>query len=422
MSTPDPKHFLLVGNASYANRGCEAIVRGTMEILRREFGDDITASAGIYGDPAEIRAQGDTEVDATVSNFALLPGARRWTRAWVEEQFNRRLGTRFAGVQAPLLPHLAGRCSALEIGGDNFSLDYGVPGHFLTMDRFLKERGLPVILWGASVGPFDAEPEFAEEMFAHLRSLRAVFVRESLSREYLAGNGVTNNVHLMSDPGFVMPPSEPDPDALGFTVPDGAIGLNFSPLMAKFLIEADLPVWELKEEHLEAWTSLCIQAVEALASETRRDIVLIPHVGSTFPGIDDFRFLARVARRVKPSSKTRILSVPEGLDARELKAVIARCHVFAGARTHSTIAAISSAVPTLSLGYSLKAKGLNEDIFGKQDYCLDTASLTLEGFLERMMLLLDERDEVAAFLEDRLPSIKEGAFAAGKKLREVLEA
>jgi hypothetical protein len=33
-------HFILLGNGSCLNRGCEAIVRGTMAILRQAFGGD----------------------------------------------------------------------------------------------------------------------------------------------------------------------------------------------------------------------------------------------------------------------------------------------------------------------------------------------------------------------------------------------
>jgi hypothetical protein len=32
-------NFLLLGNASYLNRGCEAILRGTVKILRSAFGE-----------------------------------------------------------------------------------------------------------------------------------------------------------------------------------------------------------------------------------------------------------------------------------------------------------------------------------------------------------------------------------------------
>ena len=48
----------------------------------------------------------------------------------------------------------------------------------------------------------------------------------------------------------------------------------------------------------------------------------------------------------------------------ELKGFIARCRFFVGARTHATIAAYSSCIPTFSVGYSIKAKGIAQDIFG----------------------------------------------------------
>jgi polysaccharide pyruvyl transferase WcaK-like protein len=258
-------------------------------------------------------------------------------------------------------------------------------------------------------------------MFTHLRGMAAVFVRESLSRDYLASHGVSENVHLMSDPGFVMKPKDPGPARLGFEIPEGAIGLNFSPLIAKYFIGEDLPPWELREEHIAPWASFCVGAVQQLSAATGREIVLIPHVGSALPGIDDFRFLAGIAKAAAEKAPHRVMSVPDGLSAEELKAVIAKCDVFAGARTHSTIAAISSGVPTLSLGYSLKSRGLNEDIFGSQDYCLDTSKLTLETFLEGMARLLDNRDSISNHLRKRLPRIVDDAFAAGPLLRRALE-
>jgi colanic acid/amylovoran biosynthesis protein len=48
---------------------------------------------------------------------------------------------------------------------------------------------------------------------------------------------------------------------------------------------------------------------------------------------------------------------------------------FAGARTHATLASISTYVPTLSFAYSLKAVGINRDIFGHESYCLSPNDL-----------------------------------------------
>ena len=51
----------------------------------------------------------------------------------------------------------------------------------------------------------------------------------------------------------------------------------------------------------------------------------------------------------------------------EIKGIISKCRFFIGARTHSTIAAYSTCVPTLAVGYSIKARGIARDIFGTED-------------------------------------------------------
>ena len=47
-----------------------------------------------------------------------------------------------------------------------------------------------------------------------------------------------------------------------------------------------------------------------------------------------------------------------------LKGYISKCSFFVGARTHSTIAAYSTGVPTLVIGYSVKSRGIATDLFG----------------------------------------------------------
>ena len=51
----------------------------------------------------------------------------------------------------------------------------------------------------------------------------------------------------------------------------------------------------------------------------------------------------------------------------QLKGYIAKCRFFVGARTHATIAAYSTEVPTLVVGYSIKSRGIAKDIFGSEE-------------------------------------------------------
>ena len=59
-----------------------------------------------------------------------------------------------------------------------------------------------------------------------------------------------------------------------------------------------------------------------------------------------------------------------------------KTYFFIGARTHATIAAYSSGVPTLVVGYSIKAKGIAKDIFGTyENYVVPVQNLKLENDL-----------------------------------------
>ena len=51
----------------------------------------------------------------------------------------------------------------------------------------------------------------------------------------------------------------------------------------------------------------------------------------------------------------------------ELKGIISKCRFFVGARTHSTIAAYSMGIPTLVVGYSVKARGIARDLLGGEE-------------------------------------------------------
>jgi polysaccharide pyruvyl transferase WcaK-like protein len=110
------------------------------------------------------------------------------------------------------------------------------------------------------------------------------------------------------------------------------------------------------------------------------------------------------------------------LSAAETKWVISRCAAFVGARTHSTIAAISSAVPTLSLAYSRKARGLNQDIFGSQEFCLQPTETTPTTVAERVSHLLERSDAIVKRLAGQLPENKKRALQGGAILRRLAES
>jgi colanic acid/amylovoran biosynthesis protein len=56
-----------------------------------------------------------------------------------------------------MLPYLDDAAAVLSVGGDNYSLDYGVPKLFTDLDDIVLEKKKPLAIWGASVGPFQRD-------------------------------------------------------------------------------------------------------------------------------------------------------------------------------------------------------------------------------------------------------------------------
>jgi len=93
---------------------------------------------------------------------------------------------------------------AMLLGGDNYTMDYGRPDYMLEMTNVLLSTGKPVVLWGASVGPFTSDPEFELAMRDQLPKLSLILARETETLAYLKSIGVEDNVRLVADPAFLM--------------------------------------------------------------------------------------------------------------------------------------------------------------------------------------------------------------------------
>ena len=407
--------ILLVGNGTYSNRGCEAIVRGTMEILRQVFTEGLQVTLATFGPADRVARQAWEETDAAITHVALgnaqlRRGSWDWLVRCAYVLAHAHQDRRY--LTAPRnFPMLAGPAAdadiALEIGGDNYSLDYGWPAPYLALDRYLLRRGVPVVLWGASVGPFDAAPPPAQqEMFRRLAALPAIMARESMTAEYLQQHG-NLPVCRVCDPAFLMPARMP---AHG-DFPSGGIGLNFSPLLAQYAAGGDSA----------RFVMMCVDIITRLLTDSRHSIILIPHVTSDAGGEDDFTLSRRIYQKLG-GMQNRVCCLPGSLTAAEYKGVISRCAAFAGARTHATIAAISSGVPTVSLAYSVKAFGINRDVFGSLEYCVAPADWARPAEVAaRIQSALAESDRLRLHLQSVLPDLRRRALSAGYTLRDLLK-
>ena len=101
-----------------------------------------------------------------------------------------------------------------------------------------------------------------------------------------------------------------------------------------------------------------------------------------------------------------MIALSASLGAREIKSSIGRMHLLITARTHASIAGYSMCVPTLVIGYSVKAKGIAKDLFGDEKiHLIDSRVLQSEKELMIAFDALNERErEERAFLRERIPT------------------
>lgn len=401
--------FILAGNGPYDNRGCEAIVRGTVQILKHYYDYPRFFCVSIFQNQEQFEQQLKEEYDPTIIHKKTDTNHTRFSRGWALQKILRKTAPKsyMKSVYKELDRKIDESKAVLSIGGDNYSLDYGIPKLFTGLDDLVLKKKKPIIIWGASVGPFDRLPAYERYMAKHLQNITGIFARESATIEYLENIGITENVYKAVDPAFLMDATEPQ-FGKEIEIEEDSIGINLSPLMAKYVCN----------ENMESWVNASSEIVKEIAKRSDNRIYLIPHV--TSPHTNDYLFLKKVKARIKDTEQ-EITLIPPIYNASETKWIISQMKFFAGARTHSTIAALSSYVPTLSFAYSLKAIGINKDIFGHRDYCLNSEELNPETIADKIELMLEKKHKIKSELDTSIPKIKKEALLVGKTLQEITE-
>ncbi len=403
--------FILAGNGPYLNRGCEAIVRGTAEILRRHFRSPRFLVCSDFPSKAAWREQSKIESDPDITHVRRVPpfwggkGIFAKIKRWVLDDLSWARQDR---TYREIRPDLNEARAVLSVGGDTYSLDYGSLPLYLDLDDLVLRRGGKMILWGVSVGPFGSRPGQEDFMAAHLKRQTAIFCRESLTRAYLEKLGVFRNVHDVADPAFVLSPSEPG-DAAKFGRLGETLGLNLSPLLGRYVFPGEAC----------RWLPLAREIVHRVRREYDGPVLLIPHVHDANPDHSDHRFMERI---VEDPRLKDVGVLPPGYSCGELKWIIARLRAFAGARTHAVIAGLSSCVPTLAFAYSVKAWGIHRDIFGNSEHCLGPEALRdADRVGVALGAILRDEAKIRAHLAARIPAVRDAAYRAGAILRTICE-
>ncbi len=316
------------------------------------------------------------------------------------------------GVSAhPMLRLLDGAHLFDISGGDSFTDLYGQKRFetIATIKELAIRAGAGLTLMPQTYGPYSDPSNRRRASEIALASAQA-WARDARSFEVLrelVGNAFDPERHRQGvDVAFALPTAEPPglPDRVLDALDAAPVALNISGL-----IYNDPAAMRDRYGFKADYREVVHAFVERLLRSADGPVVLVPHVTASggHPESDPRAceaVLAWASERL-PSEAGRLLVAPMFDDPRHAKWLISRSDWFCGTRMHSTIAALSTGVPTAAVSYSPKTLGVFESC-GSGDHVADPTVLETGEVVERLWSSFQGRKAAAADLHAALPGVK----------------
>lgn len=386
--------IILFGHGGSYNHGCEAIVRSTAKILEKNKYDiDLYSNA--------VNSDKEFELDKLVTLHKQRTPFNKFSPLHIYAMVMRKfmhndrayLKTFFASKMDDVKNSLC-----ISIGGDMYC--YGKLTWLYYIHQLLKDNGNKTVLWGCSVD----DGSFFKESLEDLKRYDLILTRETISYNLFLKHGL-KNVKLYPDPAFVLDLQKVD---VAFDIDkDKTVAINVSPLVRRYNNTSPI------EENVN-------NLIKHILEKTDFNIVLVPHVNGDLPAEDDYRYLYNISKNYTDTKRVHMLG--KQYNCMQLKYIVSNCRFLITARTHISIAAYSTFVPTVVLGYSVKARGIAQDIFGTdKDYVVPVQSLEKPDELTLSFeWLLENEEQIKKHLHEFIPQYKSKVLDASAEIEKLM--
>lgn len=345
---------LLYGISHLKNFGCEAIIRSTYEALK-------TIDRNIEIVYASREAESDQEIiqdlDIAVVQLSREPDFLSRVVNKMASIFNCRFRIVFDDYRKVC----KGIDLMISVGGDIFTIEKDLicgrrkkrfNNRIIAADSYAKRKGIKLVLYGASVGPFPKYKGNEKYYLKHLNIFDLIICRENWSIDYLENIGCSAEIQFAPDPAFWLGNCKSPEQRSG-------IGINLS----RRILSSDYS----KEAQILEIAALLMR----ISDRFKEPIRLIPHVYSSSYNDDDYTFMKEIYESVHNEYKDRIIL----LDTRDLgfigtKSILAQQRIVIAARMHCAINAISEGVPTILISYSQKSIGMAKAVYGNDEWVI----------------------------------------------------
>ncbi len=373
---------ILYMHTGSGNHGCEAIVRSSSKIMNGP--DDLILWSFTKSEDEKYGAS------KVVEDIVVSEQIKRFSLSYVEAFVRRKFMHDVKANMKVFLRNLFKNNIAISIGGDNYCYEWSA-NQGIELNKEIRKHCKYSVLWGCSIDP----EVITEAMREDLAVYDLITAREAITYETL--KKINPNTVKVADPAFQLDLEEwklPE-----YFVENNTVGINISPLIMKYGTEENVILNNYKN------------LVRYIIEETDMNICFIPHVVWEYN--NDMGPIQLLYDKFKDTK--RVSLVTDG-NCQQLKWLISKCRFFVGARTHATIAAYSTYVPTLVVGYSVKSRGIAIDLFGtEENYVLPVQKLKTEEELKnKFNWIINHEIEIQDELREVIPVYKTLSQKAGE--------
>lgn len=372
----EKKKILLYGVGTFKNKGVEAIINSTInQIDFSKFDVTVASHDNSYNSKFYSKLN---HVKHYYKSNELTEEERKKEEEYKNMPFDYNNFELL--YQKDVVESLKESDICISVGGDNYCYDYCT--WLYALDNLSHRLGKKTVLWGASL--FEEINDLY--LINDMKNFDVLVIRESITYNAIKKYISKDKILFAPDPAFSLKPKKIELDS--WYKNRKIVAINVSPLTIK------------NKQQEQAIISL----INYILSKTKYSVLLLPHV--TTDDCNDLDILSKLKRKYK--NEERVYLEKGNYDCCELKYIISKCNLLVAARTHASIAAYSTEVPTLVIGYSVKSKGIAKDLFGSfDDYVISKDDLTSDTLIEKFSYINEHQKEIKNRLHEIMPQIKE---------------
>jgi len=410
---------ILIRGAGFVNKGAEAMLRTVEQQLGQRIGNACFCMMVPQRRAEQVRAAGFFPIFTKGGKFRKLSSLI--TVALCDR---RILKVALVSPQAALqIKDLKDISAVVDISGFSYSDVWGYESSKFAsvLLEYFHTRAKPYFFMPQAWGPFN-QPLVARYIKSFCPKANVIYARDQQSYDYLTATLGALSAEIRMAPDI----------AFRFKAAQSQVGCS---LLSKLGVDVGgraivglAPNMRVYERVIEsgsenAYLKVMIDIAEYCIEELGAAVVLIPHEIASSGGNDvDDRFLCNaVEAAVESRGKKPIAAMVEDYSAEVIKSVIGHLDLLVGSRYHSLVAALSSRVPAVALGWSHKYVELMR-LVALEDYVVDYPKLNKTIVLEKVSDAWAKRKAHKAFLKSCLPAIESEVDAVFDYVAEEIRA